>query len=515
MKRLVALLVILSLAMAGSLPKDARFDQPVTNVGTNMPLATLLEALAKSVGLSPILRDIPQVTVNADLDKKPFRQVWDLLVNTYGDGKLDYVLLDNNVIVVGPPAIVQQAQGQQAQTTPTAEPTTREFYTIRSADPAQLVPFITQEVQGVKVQVAPGSNVLVVTGTAKQQADVAALLQRVDQPKAAPVIPVVQKSFALSHAKAVELAPILKSALQGGTPNQTPAPAPAQPQGEVGGTGAATVVADARSNTIIVTGTADQITLIERLIPQLDRPSQQVQLQIRVQSVNSEVFRNLGVTWQSISGGNLVSSILETGLSLIFDATRSLTSLNIRATLDALEGQSLSRRLSDANLLVEDNYGADTGDLRTTGAKGAEVKVGGLLIIPLTTATSTGTSQTSTREIDVGLIVRVRPQITSDGNVILEVYTQVGDDPVAGPNNSIRVPQQTTLSKLRVKDGQTVVLGGLIQKTTTNSETKVPFLGDIPLLGELFKQSKKSTKDDELIVIITANIVKDQTAAAR
>lgn len=512
MRRLVALLVILSLAMAGSLPKDARFDQPVTNVGANMPLAALLEALAKSVGLSPILRDIPQVTVNADLDKKPFRQVWDLLINAYGDGKLDYALLDNNVIVVGPPAIVQQAQGQQAQTPPSSEPTTREFYNVRSSEPAQLAQFIQQEIPGVKVSVTPGANVLVVTGTAKQQADVSALLQRVDQPKITTTVPIVQKSFALSHAKAVELAPVLTNALQGGNPASSSGPA----QGQAGGTGAATVVADARSNTIIVTGTPDQIALIDRLIPQLDRPVQQVQLQIRVQSVNSEVFRNLGVTWQTISGGNLVGSILETGLNLIFDATRSLTSLNIRATLDALEGQSLSRRLSDTNLLVEDNYGADAGDLRTTGAKGAEVKVGGLLIIPLTTATSTGTAQTSTREVDYGLLVRVRPQITNDGNVILEVYTQVGDDPTSGPvSGSVRIPQQTTLSKLRVKDGQTLVLGGLIQKTTTNSETKVPFLGDIPLLGELFKQSKRDTKDDELIVIITANIVKDQTAATR
>lgn len=515
MKRLIAILVILSLAMAGSLPKDARFDQPVSNVGTNVPLASLLEALAKSVGLSPILREIPTVTVNADLDKKPFRQVWDLLINTYGDGKLDYALLANNVIVVGPPSIVQQAQGQQAQAQPSSEPTTREFYDVRSSDPNQLAQFIQQEIPGVQVRVTPGANVLAVTGTAKQQADVAALLQRIDRPKTAvAAIPVVQKSFALSNARAVDLADVLTKALAA----QNGGPAAPAAQGQPGAAPAAaipnaTVVADARTNTLIVTGTSDQITLVERLIPQLDHPVQQVQLQIRVQSVKSEVYRNLGVTWQSISGGNLVSSILNTGLSLIFDATKSLTSLNIRATLDALEGQNLSRRLSDANVLVEDNYGADPGDLRATGAKGAEIKVGGKLIVPLKIA-----DKVDVREYDYGLLVRVRPQITTDGNVVLEVFTQAGDDPTAGPTpDSIRVPQQTTLSKLRLKDGQTVVLGGLIQKTTTNTETKVPFLGDIPLLGELFKQSKKDSTDDELIVIITANIVKDQAtpAAAR
>jgi general secretion pathway protein D/type IV pilus assembly protein PilQ len=256
-----------------------------------------------------------------------------------------------------------------------------------------------------------------------------------------------------------------------------------------------------------VTGTSDQLALIERLIPQLDRPIQQVQLQIRVQSVRSEVVRNLGIKWETIAGGNLIGSILAApaqGLNLIFDATRSLTSLNIRAVLDALEQQTLARRLSDGNVLVEDNYGNATDDIRATGAKGAEVRTGGKLLIPITVG-----DQISVREFDYGLTLRVRPQITNDGNIVLEVYTTTGDDPAAGPANSIRIPQQSTLSRLRIRDGQTVVLGGLIQRVTNSTVSQVPILGDIPLLGELFKSRSNSTQDEELIVVITGNIVKD------
>ncbi|WP_299429493.1 secretin N-terminal domain-containing protein, partial [uncultured Meiothermus sp.] len=265
-----------------------------------------------------------------------------------------------------------------------------------------------------------------------------------------------------------------------------------------------TVVAGPRTNTLSVTGSADQMALAERLIPALDRPIQQVQLQIRVQAVQGEVIRNLGIRWETVSGGNLIASFLSTGLNLIFDATRSLASLNIRAVLDALERQQLSRRLSDTNVLVEDNYGADTSDLRATGARGAEIKVGGRLLIPVRLG-----DQVSVREFDYGLLVRVRPQISADGNILLEVFTQTGGDPADGPAGSIRIPQQTTLSRLRIRDGQTVVLGGLVQKVTDTSESKIPLLGDIPLLGELFKQRTSSVKDDELIVIITGNIVKD------
>lgn len=507
MKRLIALLVVLSLALAqGTLPRDARFDQPVSNIGTNLPLPTLLDALARSVGLSPILRDIPNVNVTADIDQKPFRQVWDLLINTYGDGRITYALLDNNVIVVGPKEVVDRARGQAAQPTQTTEPVAREFYQVRSGDPAALATFVQQEVPGVTVRAVPGQNVLSISGPSRAVNDALSFLQRIDVPRATTAtIPVVQKSFALSHARATELADVLGKAIaaqaQGQAQGQGQA---AAAQGQAQATPQVTVVAEPRTNTLIVTGTTDQIALAERLIPSLDRPVQQVQLQIRVQAVSGEVIRNLGIKWETVSGGNLIASFLSTGLNLIFDATRSLASLNIRAVLDALEKQQLSRRLSDANVLVEDNYGADTSDLRATGAKGAEIKVGGRLLIPITIG-----DQITVREFDYGLLVRVRPQISTDGNILLEVFTQTGGDPADGPAGSIRIPQQSTLSKLRIRDGQTVVLGGLIQKVTDTSETKVPLLGDIPLLGELFKQRTSSIKDDELIVIITGNIVKD------
>lgn len=505
MKRLIALLVVLSLALAqGTLPRDARFDQPVSNIGTNLPLPALLDALARSVGLSPILRDIPNVNVTADIDQKPFRQVWDLLINTYGDGRITYALLDNNVIVVGPKEVVDRARGQAAQPAQTTEPAAREFYQVRSGDPAALATFVQQEVPGVTVRAVPGQNVLSISGPSRAVNDALNFLQRIDVPRATTAaIPVVQKSFALSHARATELADVLGKAITAQAQGQT-TPAQGQGQGQAQPAPQVTVVAEPRTNTLIVTGTAEQIALAERLIPNLDRPVQQVQLQIRVQAVSGEVIRNLGIKWETVSGGNLIASFLSTGLNLIFDATRSLASLNIRAVLDALEKQQLSRRLSDANVLVEDNYGADTSDLRATGAKGAEIKVGGRLLIPITIG-----DQITVREFDYGLLVRVRPQISTDGNILLEVFTQTGGDPADGPAGSIRIPQQSTLSKLRIRDGQTVVLGGLIQKVTDTSDTKIPLLGDIPLLGELFKQRTSSIKDDELIVIITGNIVKD------
>lgn len=503
MKRILVAILFLSLAIAGSLPQDTRYDQPVSvQTGVSgMPLEQVLDSLARSVGLTAILREVPKITVNLDLEKKPFRQIWDLLIKTFGDGKLDYQLMENNVILVAPSSIVAQFQ-QAPKAAPTAEPDVRKFYGLQSGDAEKIADFLRKEFPGATIAAVPGQPVLVIRASEKVHAEIAAMLLQIDKPKptvaeAAPV-QLAQKVYALSYARAVDLAKVLADALAAkGTAAQTAQPGQQAPQGP-----AATVVADARTNTLIVTGTQEQLALVDRLIPTLDKPARQVQLQVRVQSVDSTVVRNLGIKWDTLGFGSLTGSFLESGLKLIFDATRSLAGLNIRATLDALETQNLARRISDANLLIEDNYGSDTSDLRSANAKAAELKAGGKLLID-------AGPTLGIREFDIGLTIRLRPQITADGQILLEVYTQTGDDPINISANKTLVQIKSTLSKLRLKDGQTVVLGGLVEKQTKNVESKIPFLGDIPLIGLLFKQTSTEYKDSELIVVITANIVKE------
>lgn len=348
-----------------------------------------------------------------------------------------------------------------------------------------------------------------VRGTEKQQQEVADLITNLDKPTSeqAAAASRTQRVYKLKFANAPGLVEALSKV------NTGTATSGSQPSTS---TGLPSLVADPSTNSIIAVGSDAQIRNFEVTLAQLDVPKQQVQLQVRIQAVNSSVIRELGLKWETISGGNLVASILEKGLSLIFDATRSLASLNIRATLNALESQNLSRRISDANLLVESGYGNDTSDLRQANAAGAELKAGGKLLIVTTTAsTSQGGGQQSVREFDVGLTLRLRPRITPDGQIILEVYTQTGGQPeVLAPDRTF-LPVNSTLSNFRLKDGQTVVMGGLVQTTSKNTENKVPLLGDIPLIGALFKQTTVENSQEELIIIITANIVKEQPMAGQ
>ncbi|GAA6743196.1 secretin N-terminal domain-containing protein [Thermus antranikianii] len=370
---------------------------------------------------------------------------------------------------------------------PTQEATVRRLYPLRFADAEKVASFLAREVPGIVVQTVPGQPVLSVRGTEKQLSEVENLLAQIDRaPEQGP--PILQRSYQLSNAKAADLAKVLQEALQA---RQAQAPqGQARPQAP---TRQATVVADERTNTLIVTGTQEDLALVEGLIPKLDQAVPQVNLRVRIQEVQSNFSRNLGLKWNTIAGGNVAASILDTGLSLIFDSTRSLAALNIIATLEALQRQGLSRALRDVNQTVLNN-------------QTARLQSGETFLIRRVVG-----DRVERVPFDIGIIVEVTPQITADGQILLNIKAEVSGNVQRNPvdGDVDRFTKQVVTTTLRVRDGQTVVLGGLTSQENNQVQQGVPFLMDIPLIGELFKQRTQETTDRELLVVITADIVKE------
>lgn len=370
---------------------------------------------------------------------------------------------------------------------PTQEATVRRLYPLRFADAEKVAPFLAREVPGIVVQTVPGQPVLSVRGTEKQLSEVETLLAQIDRaPEQGP--PVFQRSYQLSNAKAADLAKVLQEALQA---RQAQVPqSQAQPQAP---TRQATVVADERTNTLIVTGTEEDLALVEGLIPKLDQAVPQVNLRVRIQEVQSNFSRNLGLKWNTIAGGNVAASILDTGLSLIFDSTRSLAALNIIATLEALQRQGLSRALRDVNQTVLNN-------------QTARLQSGETFLIRRVVG-----DRVERVPFDIGIIVEVTPQITADGQILLNIKAEVSGNVQRNPvdGDVDRFTKQVVTTTLRVRDGQTVVLGGLTSQENNQVQQGVPLLMDIPLIGELFKQRSQETTDRELLVVITADILKE------
>ena len=511
MKRLLApIILLLGLALAGSLPDDPRFDTPVTvRTGpAGMPLEAVLDGAARSVELTPMLREIPPITIRLDWVDKPFRQLWQLLVDTYSDGKLDYVLLENDVILVAPPQVITRVIGEPKAPPPPpveegeeAPVLVRKFYPIPSGDPAQVAEFLMKEIPGISVSVVPGQRALAVRAADEQQQEVQRILAQIITPvQEGP--PIFQRTFRLSHAKAADAAKVLAEAMQARQASSQVKVAAGEGeqkvQATIPGKSTISIVADERTNTLIVTGTAQQLELVEELIQKLDFPVQQVNVQVRIQEVTQTLVRNLGLKWNTVSGGNVIASIVDSGLSLIFDATRSLASLNIVATLQALEKQGLSKTVNDSNITVLNNQ---TGFIQSGFTIFVKRVVG---------------DKVEKVPYDIGVIVKVTPQITADGQIVLQVESEVSDikerNPVDGDVDVLS--KQKSETTLRIGNGQTVVLGGLIKTKQDRSSQGVPILMHIPILGNLFKQTTVNNEDNELLIVITANIVDESTAVA-
>ena len=502
------------------LPDTAQFNQNVdlSTRPAGESLDALIQALARSVGLSAITQGIPPETMGRyNLGApKPFREVWDIVLTLNG---LEYVLRGDNIVVVGPPETLAGLRPQQS-----GEEVMTKTYPV-SNSPTELQALLES-------QFPPGSGVVVtafeelglvsVQGTEAQQAKAETTLTEFDRTAATPV----RRAYTLSHAKAEDLAAVLRATVtapdnaQGGA-----SPSTAQQPTQVGagnairqaltdtlgsdtssaatqsGEGAATaaegqfsIAADVRSNRVIVTAPANVQRDIAALIEELDKAERQVNVQVRIQEVSSDVTERLGVDLTSAISG-FTTKLFDgesSALNFVFDAQKAVSGFNLGAVLDAYESQGLSRRVDDSNLTVLNN-----GE--------AKIQSGGSIYISIA---GNGSVQNIERTIEYGVQLTLSPQITNNNEVILNVDGRV-DTPVSDLTNPnlLQLTTRNLTSRVTLAPGQTIVLGGLFQNQLTDSTDKVPVLGDVPIVGNLFTQNNKRKTDTELLVIVTANVL--------
>ena len=389
-------------------------------------------------------------------------------------------------VSVAPPAVVTEVQTYEV-----------------NGDPTALKVFLENTYPGIKVTVAPNQKILIVNATTTEQAQVKQLLATVDKPTpaAAPVSPIqtVRKTFSLSYAKASKIAAVLTQITAGAQPTATGNGA--QLTVLPGTTATATpvqvsIVADDDSNTLIVSGTPEQVDSIIAVLPSLDKPQSLVNIGIRIQEVTNSASRALGIDW-SIGLGNFSGSIVNGALSFLFDATRSVAGLNIGAALNALETQKLSKKINDSTITVLNN------------GKGILKSGGRIELQAPTTGTGTGTTLAS-RTLTYGVQLEVTPTVASNGDITMAVRANVSN--VLDPNNTsstrIDFTDRESQSTVRLKDGQTLLMGSLLATSQDSTDQGIPVLSAIPLIGDLFKKSSTSSDQTQLLIVVTANIIK-------
>ena len=462
------------------LPDDPRYDQPVEFVtgASGESLRAMIQGLARSIDLTAITDDVPDETIVYDIgDPKPFRQVWDIVLTL---NNLDYVLLENDLVVVGTPASVARLRSGEAPaaTQAEAEPTEQRFYRVNN-DPGQVVQILTRAVPEAQVEALPGTNSIVVVATTAQHDRIAAALEQFD--RAAEQVILEQRTYFLSNADAAALADVLQ---------QTGILTSGGEEGQASRLEDFSVVAEPRTNSLIVTGPAGVLARLAELIPQLDLPQRQVNIQVRIQEVSRSFSQDFGLDFSG-AFGQMQASLLDTGLSFIFDMTSAVSSFNIMAVLDALESQGLSRRVDDANLTLLDKQ------------EGVLISGGNARILLPNAA-----GEAVLEEVEYGVQLTLTPLIGADGRITITVNAEVSDLlPPPTPDVVLHTSTRRVSTTVTLEPGQTVLLGGLMQDEIVISKKRIPIVGSIPIIGELFGSTTTEETSGELLLIVTADII--------
>lgn len=320
-------------------------------------------------------------------------------------------------------------------------------------------------------------------------------------------------------------------------PKAAPAPTPATAKA-VALSKDVNVVADKATNTLIITATRDDYKTIEEIIRQLDEPRPMVYIEALIMEVSVNKNFNIGVEWRGLKDvGNASLSGLgpnATGLGMAgFSGSSIIPQVNA-ATGAVTMPAGLSLGIVGAGIQIGDllfpNIGAvlqayqkdsdvsilSTPQLLTLNNEEAEINVG--KNVPYITRSDTSATATqvfgqSYEYKDVGISLKITPNINEDQFVRLKIDQQVTK--LTGEQTSTPTTlKRTAKTTVVIKDNETVVIGGLIDDTTSIDTQQVPCLGDIPLLGWLFKTRGSGREKSNLFIFITPHIVRNQAEAA-
>lgn len=259
------------------------------------------------------------------------------------------------------------------------------------------------------------------------------------------------------------------------------------------------VAVDPRTNALLITGTVAQQEEVVKVLAALDVKIPQIVVQVHAIETNMGILRDLGL-FGGLGAGNFGSFFVD--------------NLNNRIAFKLLAPGDLFFLKLDALITERKSRILSAPRLATLDGNKASVLLGDKL--PIFTITNVGGVSTVTVSfVDVGVKLEVTPRVNTDGLITIALKPEVSSlvQIVTGPGGS-QAPQVASRSAdtvLQVRDGETIILGGLISRTERQEVIRVPLLGDIPIIGELFRHKETEVKDSEVIFLITPSIVKDSS----
>ncbi|MCK5685645.1 hypothetical protein KAJ27_16045 [bacterium] len=273
------------------------------------------------------------------------------------------------------------------------------------------------------------------------------------------------------------------------------------------------VSVDKRNNAIVVSGTQDTIDQVAKLIKNIDVPVHQVMIEAKIVEVQSETLRNIGFSWSwgidgtsgTSTGSGQVLAMNET-LAPVPNADAyqnfGTSKTDVFKVGDFFRAPLFFSTLFNALAKTSDAKVLSNPKISSLNGQKANINIGEKVIYG-------GGADTPPQEKDVGVKLDVTPQINDDGYITVKISPEVSI--VRGRDDVTNYPiivQRKCETQVRVKDGEEILIGGLIQEQENISETKTPILGDIPILKTFFRSRNREVTNKELIILVTPHIMR-------
>jgi len=345
-------------------------------------------------------------------------------------------------------------------------------------------------------------NILLIAPQEELAARESAVLQA--QQQAQNLAPLVSENVRVNYAKAEQMATLLQSS-NGGILSAR-----------------GSVAVDERTNTLLLRDSADSISMAKKLLKELDVPVKQVLIESRMFTVRDNVDEQLGVRWgltgrqgdAALSGSAIAASNINSGVipELSDRLNVNLPVANAAGRIGVQIASLMDGAILDLELsaLETENRGEIIASPRITVANQQEAYIEQGTEIPYVQSTSSGATSVEFKKAVLSL--KVTPHITPDNRIILDlVVTQDtrGETVSTSTGPAVAIDTQEIKTQVLVENGETIVLGGIFQQISTNDVTKVPLLGDIPVVGGLFRNKVSIEQKRELLIFVTPKIVMD------
>ena len=489
--------------------KVAKKAAPVKTVNlelVNADLVYVVKYLAKEMGrnvyVAPDVAGAVTVTLNKVRPEGALALILKMQEVPY-----DYKLIDNTLVVATSEKLSTVADNilspKVASGKVAKNAVTQEFF-LEAAPAAKVTEFLQGQYPDVVFTAHPTMNGFYAKGSVADLKGIKAAIPGLDQVPPAPPAP-RREYLPVNYAKVADMMQSVRALV---------------PE--------ATVTSDERLSLLIVEGSDDIIARVEEVLANLDRCLDQVMLDCKVVDLSENGSKNLGVSWSDNEGSmGVFSTTFAEILPAVFyqqdtiaqgdkepgyvsyddEGRPSYTAGDLGSFNIHTFGRTPFMIKATLNMLVSNSDGKVLASPRVATQSGEQAKIHVGDKYPIVFYDSHA-GQDQVNYVDIGTKVNVKPEVKTDGYVIVDIEPNVSSLLDLINNQYPRTAERTIKTKMRVKDGDTIVLGGLVRDEERHSVQKIPLLGDLPILGPLFRTTNDTTSRSEVVLMLTTHIMK-------